>query len=110
TSRCPKNIDIAALMDALRILALGKGQTQAEKEISLFHKLFLEVVGRFGRVNDLYLMGKFNLLTLNPVRDWRLGQKLFSKGKLKVTTPRMKNRKEFQEILKRTQALAGKKA
>ncbi len=110
TSRCPKNIDIAAVMDALRILALGKGQTQAEKEISLFHKIFLEVVGRFGRVNDLYLMGKFNLLTLNPLRDWRLGQKLFSKGKLKVTTPQMKNPKEFQEILKRTLAFEGKKA
>lgn len=110
TSRCPKNIDIAAVMDALRILALGKGQTQVEKEISLFHKLFLEVVGRFGRVNDLYLMGKFNLLTLNLLRDWRLGRKLFSKGKLKITTPQMKNQKEFQGILKRTQALEGKKA
>lgn len=110
TSRCPKNIDIAAVMDALRALAFGKGQTQAEKEISLFHKLFLEVVGRFGRVNDLYLMGKYNLFTLNPLRDWRLGQKLFSKGKLKVKAPQMKNPKEFREILKRTQSQEGKKA
>ena len=110
TSRCPKNIDIASVMDVLRILAFGKGYTRAEKNVSLFHKLFLEVVGRFGRVNDLYLMGKYNLLTLNPLKDWRLGQKLFSKGKLRVTTPQIKNRKEFQEILRRTQAHEGKKA
>ena len=110
TSRCPKNIDVAAVMDALRVLAFGRGQTKAEKDISLFHQLFLEVVGRFGRVNDLYLMGKYNLLTLNPLKDWRLGQKLFSKGKLRVTTPQIKNRKEFQEILRRTQDHEGKKA
>jgi len=109
TSRCPKNIDVAAVMDALRVLAFGRGQTKAEKEISLFHQLFLEVVGRFGRVNDLYLMGKYNLLTLHPLKDWRLGQKLFSKGKLKVKTSPVKNRREFQEIFKRAQAPKGKK-
>jgi heterodisulfide reductase subunit C len=104
TSRCPKNIDIAAAMDALRILGYGGNQAPAEREISLFHKLFLEVVGRFGRVNDLRLMGKYNLLTWSPLKDWRLGQKLFSKGKLKLTTPRLKDPKGFQEILTRTRA------
>jgi heterodisulfide reductase subunit C len=109
TSRCPKNIDIAAVMDSLRILAFGKDQTRAEKQISLFHKLFLDVVGRFGRVNDLYLMGKYNLLTLNPLRDWRLGQKLLAKGKLKICSPRVKDRKDFRELLQRVQAHQGKK-
>ena len=101
TSRCPKNIDIAAVMDALRILAFRQGRTEAEKEITLFHKLFLQVVGRFGRVNDLRLMGQYNLRTLNPLKDWRLGQKLFSKGKLRLTSPPVKGLKEFREILRR---------
>jgi len=104
TSRCPKNIDVAAVMDALRILAFRQGQTKVEKEISLFHKLFLQVVERFGRVNDLYLMGKYNLLTLNPLKDWRLGQKLLAKGKLRFTSPPVKGIKEFQETLRRIQA------
>jgi heterodisulfide reductase subunit C len=103
TSRCPKNIDVAAVMDALRVLAFRQGRTEAEKEITLFHKLFLQVVRRFGRVNDLHLMGKYNLLTLNPLKDWRLGQKLFSKGKLRLTSPQVKGLKEFQEILQRVQ-------
>jgi len=104
TSRCPKNIDVASVMDALRILAFRQGQTEAEKEISLFHKLFLKVVERFGRVNDLSLIGKYNLLTLNPLRDWRLGKKLFSKGKLKLAAPRVKGVKELQEIIGRIRA------
>lgn len=107
TSRCPKNIDIAAVMDALRVLAFREGRTEAEKEITLFHKLFLKVVGRFGRVNDLHLMGKYNLLTLNPLNDWRLGQKLFSKGKLRLTAPPVKGLKKFQEIFKRAQVSEG---
>jgi heterodisulfide reductase subunit C len=110
TSRCPKNIDIASVMDALRILAFRQGRTQAEKEITLFHKLFLRVVGRFGRVNDLHLMGKYNLLTLNPFKDWRLGQKLFSKGKLRLTAPPVKRLKEFQEILQRVQDSVAKQS
>jgi heterodisulfide reductase subunit C len=104
TSRCPKNIDVAAVMDALRVLAFRQGQTKTEKEITLFHKLFLQVVERFGRVNDLHLMGKYNLLTLNPLKDWRLGKKLFSKGKLRLTAPTVKGLKEFQEIFRRVQA------
>jgi len=104
TSRCPKNIDLALVMDALRVLAFRRGRTEAEKEISLFHKLFLQVVGRFGRVNDLRLLGKYNLLTFNPFKDWRLGQKLFSKGKLRLTTPPVKGLKEFREIFQRVQA------
>ena len=109
TSRCPKNIEVAALMDALRILASGRDEAQAEKEISLFHRVFLEAVRRFGRVNDLYLMGKYNLLTLNPLRDWRVGKKLFSKGKLKMTSPSVKNLAEFQEIFRRAQSQPGEK-
>ncbi len=101
TSRCPKNIDIASVMDSLRILAFRQERTQAEKKITLFHKLFLRVIGRFGRVNDLRLMSTYNLLTLNPLKDGRLGLKLFSKGKLRLTAPPVKGLKEFREILQR---------
>jgi heterodisulfide reductase subunit C len=106
TSRCPKNIDVASVMDGLRVLAFRQGRTKAEKEISLFHKLFLQVVERFGRVHDLHLMGKYNLLTLNPLKDWRLGKRLFSKGKLRFTAPPVKGLKEFREILGRVRASA----
>ena len=101
TSRCPKNIDVVAVMDALRILAFRQGQTRAEKEITLFHKLFLQVVEHFGRVNELCLMGMYNLLTLNPLRDWRLAKNLLAKGKLKLAFPKVKGVREFQDVIKR---------
>lgn len=103
TSRCPKNMDVAAVMDALRILAFRQGRTGVEKEITLFHKLFLKVIERFGRVNDLRLMGRYNLLTWNPLKDWQLGRKLLAKGKLKLALPSVKRLPEYQEIFKRVQ-------
>ncbi len=109
TSRCPKNIDVAAVMDALRVFALQEGRA-AEKEITLFHKLFLKVVERFGRVNDLQLMGRYNLLSFHPFKDWRLGQKLFAKGKLRLTGPAVKGIKKFQEIIERTRAVEGEES
>lgn len=109
TSRCPKNIDVVAVMDALRVLAFRRGQTGAEKEITLFHKLFLRVVGRFGRVNDLQLMGRYNFSTGNLFRDWRLGQKLFAKGRLRLTSPPVPGLQEFQKILARVEAVKGEK-
>ncbi len=106
TSRCPKNIDVAAVMDALRVSARREGRG-AEKEITLFHNLFLKVIERFGRVNDLQLMGRYNLLTLNPLRDWRLGRKLFGKGKLKLSGPRVDGLEDFRKIVERTRAAEG---
>ena len=104
TSRCPKNIDVASFMDALRHLAFRQGQTGAEKDVTLFHKLFLQVIGRFGRVQDLHLMGRYNLLTWNPLRDWRVGRKLLAKGKLKLTAPPVARLEKFQEMFKRARA------
>ncbi len=104
TSRCPKNIDVAGVMDALRILAYRQGQVKTEKEIALFHKLFLKTVERFGRINDLRFMGRYNLQTLRPFRDFWLGQKLLRKGKLKLTTTPIKSIKDFQEMMKSYQA------
>lgn len=100
TSRCPKNIDIAGVMDALRVLAYRQGQTRTEKEIALFHKLFLDTVERYGRIKDLQFMGRYNLQTGRPFRDFWLGQKLFRKGKLRLTTPSIKTLQEFQELMK----------
>jgi heterodisulfide reductase subunit C len=104
TSRCPKNIDVVAVMDALRILASRQDQAREEKEIILFHKLFLQTVERFGRVNELYLMGMYNLLTLKPWRDWRLAKKLLAKGKLKLAIPKVKGVRKFQDVFKRVHA------
>ena len=42
TRRCPNDIDIALVIDALRERVLQKGRTPAVENVALFHKYFLD--------------------------------------------------------------------
>jgi heterodisulfide reductase subunit C2 len=55
TSRCPRNIDLAKIIDTLRIIAYRfKFYKQAQKE-ALFHELFMKSMAKHGRVYELGL-------------------------------------------------------
>ena len=48
SARCPMGIDVAAVMDALRKLALARGASKQEGNVPLFNKAFLKTVELFG--------------------------------------------------------------
>src|SRR5512134_176732 len=54
--RCPNDIDIAKIMDTLRHTAIRSGVKPGEKEIPLFHSVFLEEVKSRGRIHELSLI------------------------------------------------------
>ena len=68
TTRCPREVDLVAVMDALRMIALREGITRTEKNVPLFNEIFLGIVGRYGRVFEGELIGRFNLGSLQPFR------------------------------------------
>jgi heterodisulfide reductase subunit C len=55
SSRCPAKIDIAKVMESLRILAADEGSPAAEKQIDLFHRTFLNTIRRYGRAHEFSL-------------------------------------------------------
>jgi heterodisulfide reductase subunit C len=60
TTRCPKQVDCAAIMDALRQLAFERGvASPAERRTVLFQKAFLDNVRRHGRLNEIELIAVF---------------------------------------------------
>src|SRR4030042_4534862 len=63
--RCPMEINIALVMDALRSLALEKGALKPKGNIPLFNRIFLRMVRYFGRSYDLPMIGFYKLGTLN---------------------------------------------
>jgi heterodisulfide reductase subunit C len=82
-TRCPNNIDIAAVMDALRQLALAEGYPAGEADVFLFHRLFLGVLGRLGRSHEAILLGLFKLRSHQPLmNDMGAGLGLFLRGKV----------------------------
>ena len=59
SQRCPMGIDVAAVMDALRKLALEKGASKQKGNVPLFNKAFLKTVEIFGRTYDMAMIAAY---------------------------------------------------
>ncbi|MHC4546831.1 MAG: 4Fe-4S dicluster domain-containing protein, partial [Planctomycetota bacterium] len=99
TTRCPREVDLAAVMDALRNLAIQKGIRSPERAVTLFNKIFLSSIKRYGRVFEMELIGMFNTRTLNFFKDITKAPKLFFKGRLKLW-PSFTGRKTANTVFK----------
>ena len=99
--RCPNDIDIAKIMDVLRSLALRSGSKPGEKDIPVFHSVFLESIKSKGRIHELSLILQFKSKTKDSLKDAGLGWKMFRKGKIKLLPSRFRGGKEIQEIFNR---------
>jgi len=83
TTHCPQELDIAGIMDALRIEARRRGIKPAVPEVELFTKIFLGNIGILGRLYEAGLMAARNVLTLQPLRDIPdLGVQMIRKRKI----------------------------
>ncbi len=72
SSRCPKEVDCAAVMDALREIALTEKRiASAAQQVVAFQKAFLEDIRRHGRLYELDLIARFKLGTMR--QTGRLG-------------------------------------
>ncbi|MHC4109511.1 MAG: 4Fe-4S dicluster domain-containing protein [Planctomycetota bacterium] len=99
TTRCPREVDLAAVMDALRNLAIQKGIRSPERKVTLFNRIFLSSIKRYGRVFEMELIGMFNTGTLNFFKDVTKAPKLFFKGRLKLF-PNFTGRKTANSVFK----------
>lgn len=82
-TRCPNDIDIAAVMDGLRRMALERKIPAGERDVLLFHRLFLGVIQRFGRSHEAFMLGLFKFLSHVPLmNDVPAGIGLFLRGKI----------------------------
>jgi heterodisulfide reductase subunit C len=84
-TRCPNDIDISAVMDALRQLAIADRTAVGERDALLFHRLFMGVVQRLGRSHEAFTLGLFKILSHTPIyQDMGAGINLFVRGKVPV--------------------------
>jgi len=100
-SRCPNGIDIAALNDTLKQLAIAQGVKPALPEIAAFHHAFLNSVKSRGRVHELGMMIVYKLKTGTYFQDASLGIKMLRRNKLRLISEGIKNRRRFQLLLQR---------
>jgi len=97
---CPNAVDIAAVMDALRQIALIEKVKIAEPGILSFHNAVLNSIARYGRTHKLEIMMRYKLSEKDLFSDIDLGLKMLSKRKLDLLPSRIKDKKAIQSLFK----------
>lgn len=107
TTRCPCQIDVAQVMDTLRIIARKEGRV-SEKDIKLFYDTFLDSVKRHGRIFEVGLLMSYNMKSGHLLTDAELGPKVMEKGKISFFPKHIKGSDKVAQIFKRFQEKAEK--
>ena len=103
TTRCPNNLDVARIMEALRIMSRREGMV-SRGDIRMFFDEFLRSVRTFGRVFETGLLPVYSIKAGKPFTDLDLAPRVLMKGKLAFMPPKMKGRKKVAEIFDRFEA------
>ena len=109
---CPCEIDVANLMNHIKNSVVRSQTKPAEVDIARFHEIFLEVLRKYGRINDLQLIQRFKWKTLldgnlpptdQVLEDMELGRSLFRRGRLRLLPEKSGAAKEIRRILAQSQ-------
>lgn len=106
TTRCPQGVDLARVMDALRILAREAG-IAAEPEVAAFNQGFLSNTRAHGRVHESLLAVLHNLKTGHPFRDVEKGPTMLLKGKMSLRGHTTRNRDQVRRLFEQVEKLEG---
>jgi heterodisulfide reductase subunit C len=101
-TRCPNEIDIARVMDALRQMALVEGAAIAEPDAIKFHRLFLSLLQRTGRMHEATLLSLYLLWTRSFVDYIGTAASMFAKRKVPLIPQPVKARREIRRIFDAT--------
>jgi heterodisulfide reductase subunit C len=96
--RCPREIAITDIMTQLRNVALKKGYKARRGKV--YNQGFMSIVRRHGRMYELELVVRYNLLT-NPLNFLGLlpvGLKMITKGKLRYLPDHPQGRPEIRHM------------
>jgi heterodisulfide reductase subunit C len=101
TARCPMGIDVAAVMDALRKLALQRGASKQKGNVPLFNKAFLKTVEVFGRSYEMALITAYKLGTGKLMNDTEKFPTMLRKGKIALIPSLGGDRKTVRRIFRK---------
>jgi len=91
-ARCPMEVDLPKVMDALRAESLRRNViNKRAKDIVAFHKSFIDTIRNFGRLWEVGLIGDYKLRTRHLWQDLLLAPSMLKKGKLSFLPSWKKN-------------------
>ena len=101
TTRCPQEVDVAKVMDAVKITAVRQGIKPAIPQVASFNRAALSNIKMCGRMYELGMIIGLKMRTFEFFKDAVMGMKMFRKGKLKMIpsfTGAMRTRKIFRRV------------
>ena len=99
TQRCPKELDPAAVMDALREMSYSRGLVLPEqKKVLAFHEAFLKTVEKNGRMSEMPLVRRYKMSSMDLFSDVLLVPPMLRRGKLPLRAHKIDGRKEIRRI------------
>ena len=103
-ARCPNDIDIAKVNDALKQLAIKEGVKGKEKGMPAMHNAFLSGIEKRGRMHEVSLIRDLRMKTGGLFKDMKLGIKMFKLGKLTIFPEKVKNMGEIKKMFEKARS------
>jgi heterodisulfide reductase subunit C len=101
--RCPMKINMAEVMDALRIIAVRRNLTRQKGNVALFNKRFLGTIRMFGRTYDIGMIAAYKLGTSTYLQDTDKFPMMLLKGKIALMPSFQADKKYTNRIFARKQ-------
>lgn len=101
-TRCPNQICVGRINDALRQMAVAEGMQVGAPAIYQFHRAFLNNLRRFGRVHEITMIVEYKLRSLDLLSNLDLGLKLLLARKLPPLPQRIRGRREVARLFEAT--------
>ena len=101
TTRCPMAIDVAGVMDALRIMAIDRRIPLPDARGSRFHRCFLGSVHRHGRVYEIGMMAAYKCRTFDLFSDAGKIPRMLAQGRLSLLPNRGGDIEQVRDIFRR---------
>ncbi|MFA6240647.1 MAG: 4Fe-4S dicluster domain-containing protein [Candidatus Hydrogenedentales bacterium] len=103
TTRCPMEIDVAAVMDVLRMMAVECKTTVTDTRGKSFNKAFLTSVRWHGRVFEVGMMALYKLASRDLFADVDKVPRMLAKHKLSFLPHFSRSAKDVRKAFKRAE-------
>ena len=100
STRCPQDVDIAEVMDTVKVLIQRDKKKAQVPNVLKFNKRFMGNLKWFGRMYELGMIAMLKLSTRKFTQDMSMGMKMLKKRKLSIW-PKFKGGWAVRKILRR---------
>jgi heterodisulfide reductase subunit C len=105
-ARCPREIEIVKVMDALRRRAHTENYHIPVRDVHIFISTFINTVKRFGRLYEAGFVGAYNVLSGHLTKDLDKAPAMIMKHKIALTPPRVKGMDKVRRLIRKAEEIS----